>query len=205
MIAVIDYGMGNLRSVVNAIEMAGGNPEVVSDPSMLQAAERIVLPGVGAFGDCIANLTRTGFAETLDREVRGKGRPILGICLGMQVMARRGVEFGEHAGLGWFAAEVLRIQPADPALRVPQVGWNDLNVRREHPVLRGLPKGGDVYFVHSFQMCCDDPADILATCDYGGAITAAVAKDNIVATQFHPEKSQDVGLALLANFLRWNP
>ncbi len=205
MIAVIDYGMGNLRSVVNAIEMAGGSPEVVSDPSRLQTAERILLPGVGAFGDCIANLKRTGFAETLDREVREKGRPILGICLGMQVMARRGFEFGEHDGLGWFDAEVRRIQPTDPGLRVPQVGWNDLDVRKEHPVLRGMPKGSDVYFVHSFHMSCNDPADILATCDYGGPITAAVAKDNIVATQFHPEKSQDVGLGLLTNFLRWKP
>jgi len=205
MIAVIDYGMGNLRSVVNALEMVGGDPEIVAEPDRLGEAERIVLPGVGAFGDCIRTLACTGFADALEREVRVRGKPILGICLGMQVMARLGHEFGEHPGLGWFDAEVARITPADRALRVPQVGWNDLYVARAHPVFAGLPKAADFYFVHSFHMRCSREEDVLATCDYGGPVTAAVARDSIVATQFHPEKSQDAGLALLANFIRWNP
>lgn len=204
MIAIIDYGMGNLRSVYNALDMIGGDPEVVSNPAVLDDCERIVLPGVGAFGDCIVNLTRSGFKTALDRAVLDGGKPILGICLGMQVMAEKGYEFGEHDGLGWFEGVVRRIDPGSALLRVPQVGWNDIEYTG-HPLFEGLPAHPDVYFVHSYQMQCRLPEHVVATCSYGETITAAVARDNIVATQFHPEKSQDFGLQVLENFIRWRP
>lgn len=197
--------MGNLRSVFNALVMVGGAARIVADPSELSKAERIVLPGVGSFADCIGNLGRTGFQGALNREVRERGKPILGICLGMQVMADGSEEFGRHKGLGWFAASVLRIIPnGDSGLRVPQVGWNDIEYV-EHPMFAGLPSNPDFYFVHSFQMQCEDPRHVVAVCDYGGKVTAAVAHENIFATQFHPEKSQDFGLQLLRNFLAWRP
>lgn len=204
MIAIVDYGMGNLRSVYNALDRIGGEPLIVSDPEQLAKADRIILPGVGSFGGCIDNLTRTGFQESLKREVLERGKPILGICLGMQVMAAEGDEFGLHPGLGWFDARVELITPEDASLRVPHIGWNDITCS-PHPLFAGLPALPDVYFVHSFHMRCNTSEHVVATCDYGGLLTAAVARDNIFATQFHPEKSQDLGLRILENFLDWKP
>jgi glutamine amidotransferase len=205
MIAIVDYGMGNLLSVYNALEMLGAKPKVCSHAAELQDAERIILPGVGAFRDCMKHLAEGGFVEALQEAVLQRARPIFGICLGMQAMARTSSEGGRHQGLGWFAADVVRLTPSDPSLRVPQIGWNETEHRRGSPMFAGLPSKVDFYFVHSYSMKCDDPATVEATCDYGGAVTAAVRKDNIFATQFHPEKSQDHGLKMLENFLRWNP
>ncbi len=204
-VGVVDYGMGNLRSVCNALDMLGAEVQMCETPEQLDRVGRIVLPGVGAFRDCMANLRRSRFVEALNETVLSRGVPILGICLGMQAMARRSWEGGQHEGLGWFDAEVVRIQPADPTLRVPHIGWNDVAARRSHPMFAGLPASPDFYFVHSYAVQCADPGEVLATCDYGGPVTAAVAKANIVGTQFHPEKSQDHGLTLLRNFLAWNP
>jgi len=205
MIAVVDYGMGNLLSVFNGLQMVGGEAKVCPDPRELETADRIVLPGVGAFPDCAHNLKTTGFWDALNREVLEKKKPILGICLGMQVMARRGSEVRPCEGLGWFDAEVVRMTPAEASLRVPQIGWNEVSFRAESPLFRGLKCPTDFYFVHSFFMRCASSDDVDATCDYGGPVTAAVRKGNIFATQFHPEKSQDFGLRVLENFLAWNP
>jgi len=203
MIAIVDYGMGNLLSVFHALEMIGSEPKICTAPEELRAAERIILPGVGAFRDCIRNLRSKGFAEALNREVVDKGKPFLAICLGLQVLGRRSFEGGEYDGLGWFEADVVRLQPADPLLRVPQIGWNDVEHRAGSPLFAGVPAHADFYFVHSYHLRCDDPADVAASCDYGGPVTAAVHKNNIFATQFHPEKSQDFGLRLLDNFVKW--
>jgi glutamine amidotransferase len=204
-VGIVDYGMGNLRSVYNALDILGASAQLCQDPEQLRHLERIILPGVGAFGDCMANLHRAGFVEALDEEVCRRGKPILGICLGMQAMARKSFEGGEYKGLGWFDAEVVRLQPADLSLRVPQIGWNDVTCRRAHPLFLGLPKAPDFYFVHSYSVRCSREDDVTATCEYGGPVTAAVASGNIFATQFHPEKSQDHGLKLLENFMRWKP
>ena len=203
MIAIVDYGMGNLLSVFHALEMIGSEPKICTAPEELREAERIILPGVGAFRDCIHSLRAKGFAEALDSEVRHKGKPLLAICLGLQVLGRRSFEGGEYEGLGWFHADVVRLQPADPTLRVPQIGWNDVDYRPGSPLFAGLPRHADFYFVHSYYLRCYDPNDMEAQCDYGGPVTAAVRKNNIFATQFHPEKSQDFGLRLLDNFVKW--
>jgi len=205
MIGIIDYGMGNLLSVFHAVEACGFDPKICRQPEELDEAERLILPGVGAFRDCLRNLTQTGFAQALDETVRRQGKPILGICLGMQAMARRSFEGGEFQGLGWFEADVVRITPADPSLRVPHIGWNQTPYRSDSPLFAGLPAAPDFYFVHSYHLKCDQPDDVVATCDYGGPVTAAVARANIFATQFHPEKSQEHGLRVLGNFLRWKP
>jgi imidazole glycerol-phosphate synthase subunit HisH len=205
MIGIVDYGMGNLLSVRHAIEWLGVEVKVCQDPQMLSEVERLVLPGVGAFRDCMKNLRNRGFVEILQEFVIEKGMPILGICLGMQAMALRSYEGGEHEGLGWFDAEVVRLQPSDPAMRVPHVGWNEVICRQDSPIFAGLPTRPDFYFVHSYYMKCSDEADVEAQCDYDGLFTASVRKNNIVATQFHPEKSQDYGLKVLENFLKWNP
>jgi glutamine amidotransferase len=205
MIGIIDYGMGNLLSVFNAVEYLGFDAEICADPARLYLMEKIILPGVGAFGDCMKNLKGGGFKEVLNQLVLKEKKPILGICLGMQAMAKIGHEGGNFKGLGWFDAEVVRIEPSDPKLKVPQIGWNNVVWKKDHPVLKGLPESPDLYFVHSFHMKCKRTEDLLAVCDYGGEVTAAVAKDNICATQFHPEKSQDYGLKILENFLTWNP
>jgi glutamine amidotransferase len=214
-VAIIDYGSGNLRSAAKAFERAAGDAGVATEVVVtghaedVRRAERIVLPGVGAFADCKAGLDALpGMGEALEEAVIERGRPFLGICVGMQLMAERGLEHGVHPGLGWIKGEVSRIAPADPALKIPHMGWNDLqlaNGAAAHPVLAGLGAGTDVYFVHSYQLVCADAHDRLATVDYGGALTAAVGRDNLVGTQFHPEKSQDAGLRLIANFLRWRP
>jgi glutamine amidotransferase len=203
MIAIVDYGMGNLLSVYHALEMIGSEPKICAAPEELREAERIILPGVGAFRDCIHSLRKQGFAEALHEEVIRKAKPFLAICLGLQVLGRRSFEGGEYEGFGWFEADVVRLQPQDPTLRVPQIGWNDVDYRPGSPLFAGVPAHADFYFVHSYYLRCDDPGDVEAQCDYGGPVTAAVRKNNIFATQFHPEKSQDFGLRLLENFVKW--
>jgi imidazole glycerol-phosphate synthase subunit HisH len=204
MTGVVDYGMGNICSVRNALELMGAEVKLCSRPEELSGVERIVLPGVGAFRDCVRNLSEKGFVQALD-ESRRRGRPILGICLGMQAMARRSYEGGEYPGLGWFDGDVVRLRPDDPELRVPQIGWNEVRYRRDSPPFAGLPPAPDFYFVHSYHVRCDRAEDVIADCDYGGTVTAALCKENLLATQFHPEKSQEHGLRLLANFLGWKP
>ena len=226
-VVIIDYGSGNLHSARKAFERAardsGQNREIMvsADRAVVAAADRIVLPGVGAYADCRRGLDAIpGMVETLDDVVRRRGRPFLGICVGMQLMATRGLEFGETQGLGWIAGDVVAIEPADPALKIPHMGWNTLDARgvggaatrdqsaKPHALLTGLPTGPGglhAYFVHSFHLKAADPADVVATTDYGGAVTAIVARDNMGGTQFHPEKSQRLGLGLIANFLAWRP
>jgi len=212
LVALIDYGSGNLRSAEKALGRAatehgtGHDIVVTADPEIVARAERIVLPGVGAFADCIQGLSALpGMRDALDDAVLKRGVPFLGICVGMQLLASVGREFGDHAGLGWIPGEVVRLAPRDTALKIPHMGWNELRVRQTHPVLADVTPGNDVYFVHSFALHPRDPAHLLATTDYGGAVTAAVGRDNIIGVQFHPEKSQAVGLALLHNFLEWRP
>ena len=213
-VAIIDYGSGNLHSATKALERAarestGAAVVLTADPEIVAKADRIVLPGVGAFADCKRGLDAVpGMVEALDRAVREKGRPFLGICVGMQLLATRGLEHGVHEGLGWIDGDVAAITPDDPSLKIPHMGWNTLDAGRDHAVLAGIPTGPDglhAYFVHSYAFRPAEAADAVATTDYGGPLTAIVARDTIVGTQFHPEKSQALGLALLANFLRWAP
>ena len=211
-VALIDYGSGNLRSAEKALARVaaerGTGQEIVvtADAGVVTRAERIVLPGVGAFADCMAGLgALPGMVAALNDAVIARGAPFLGICVGMQLMARIGREFGDHAGLGWIDGEVVRMTPGDPALKIPQIGWNELRLTRAHPLTAGLPPQAHAYFVHSYAMACAQPRDVLAETDYGGPVTAAVGRDNLAGVQFHPEKSQAVGLALLGNFLGWRP
>ena len=214
-VAIVDYGSGNLHSAAKAFERAAHEAgldqpiAVTQDPAAIARADRIVLPGVGAFADCRRGLDAvSGMVEALEETVRRRGRPFFGICVGMQLMAERGREYEVTEGLGWIAGEVDRIAPKDPTLKIPHMGWNTLNVARQHPLLDGLelgPAGRHAYFVHSYQLNPAQPADLVATADYGGAVTAIVGRDNIVGTQFHPEKSQKLGLALITNFLKWKP
>lgn len=211
-VALIDYGSGNLRSAEKALMRAasettsGHDIVVTSDAAHVAKAERIVLPGVGAFADCMAGLAALpGMIATLNDRVRKQGVPFLGICVGMQLMARVGREFGDHPGLGWIDGEVVKLTPADPALKIPQMGWNELTMTRAHPLFSGLSAAAHVYFLHSYVMRPARDSDVLATTDYGGTVTAAVGRENFVGVQFHPEKSQAVGLALLGNFLNWRP
>mgnify|MGYP001427534356 CR=1 FL=1 len=211
-VAIVDYGSGNLRSAAKAFERAAREADVdvrvlvTSSPAEVAAADRIVLPGVGAFADCRAGLYGVpGMVDALQQAVIAQGRPFLGICVGMQLMATRGVEYGVHAGLDWIAGDVVRIDPGPQHLKIPHMGWNELSKLRPHPVLAGIGSGAHAYFVHSFQLQASRPDTVLATTDYGGAVTAVVGRDNLVGTQFHPEKSQATGLRLIANFLRWKP
>lgn len=212
-VALIDYGSGNLRSAAKAMERVIREQNlklevaVTNDADVVRRAERVVLPGVGAFADCRAGLDAVpGMHEVLDEVVIRGGRPFLGICVGMQLMAERGLEHGVHAGLGWLAAEVGPLTPADASLKIPHMGWNDLIVdRKDHPLLADLPSGRHVYFVHSYHMACRDPDLVLARAEYGGAVAAMVGRDNLAGVQFHPEKSQAAGLTLIGNFLRWRP
>jgi len=208
-VALIDYGSGNLRSAEKAlVRAAGGSADIVvtNDPETVAKADRIVLPGVGAFAACMAALSeRTGVIEAMHEAVKGRGVPFLGICVGMQLIATRGLEFGETPGLGWIPADVKRIQPADPALKVPHMGWNTLEGVSDLPMLAGPKAGEPVYFTHSFAMFPQDSADVAAYVDHGGRFPAAVARDNVAGVQFHPEKSQAAGLKLLAAFLEWRP
>jgi glutamine amidotransferase len=214
-VAIIDYGSGNLHSARKAFERgareAGLNREVLvtSRPEDVRAAQHIVLPGVGAFADCRRGLDAVGgMVEALEEAVRRQGKPFLGICVGAQLLATRGLEHEIVAGLGWIPGDVAPIRPGDPALKIPHMGWNTLEVKRPHALLAGIrtgPEGLHAYFVHSYQLYPADPTDIVATADYGGPVTAIVARDTIAGTQFHPEKSQTLGLQLIANFLRWRP
>jgi imidazole glycerol-phosphate synthase subunit HisH len=206
-VAIVDYGSGNLRSAAKAFaRVAGTAPEVTADAAAVARAERIVLPGVGAFADCMSGLSRVdGMVEALQEAVIRRGRPFLGICVGMQLMASRGVEFGTHPGLDWIAGDVVRLTPEDPQLKVPHMGWNQLAGSWSHPVLDGIRPGEHAYFVHSFHLVAANPAHCLATVEHGGAVTAAVARDNLFGAQFHPEKSQAAGLRLIDNFLKWKP
>jgi imidazole glycerol-phosphate synthase subunit HisH len=214
--AIVDYGSGNLRSAAKAFERAAaetGSGEIIlvtSRPEEVALAERVVLPGVGAFADCRRGLAAVpGLEAALGEAVIRRGRPFLGICVGMQLMADRGREFETVDGLGWIAGEVVAIEPfsspGDPSLKIPHMGWNQLQPRAAHPVLAGLPAGTHAYFVHSYHFRPADPADLIAETDYGGPLAAAIARDNLIGTQFHPEKSQMAGLRLIANFLRWRP
>ena len=211
-VAIVDYGSGNLRSAAKAFERAAAEKgiaadiRVVADASSVASADRIVLPGVGAFADCMRGLEALpGMVAAMDRAVRGQGRPFLGICVGMQLLASRGFEHGAHEGLGWIPGEVAALKPSDPNLKIPHMGWNALERRREHPLLAGIAPGAHAYFVHSYAMTCRDLADVVATADYGGPVAALVARGNLAGTQFHPEKSQASGLRLIANFLAWSP
>ena len=212
-VVIIDYGSGNLRSAAKAFERAvaeAGSAETVTvtaDPDAVAGAGRVVLPGVGAFGDCMDGLVKLpGMLEALDGAVIRDGKPFLGICVGMELMAEMGREHGDHAGLGWIPGEVAALAPADAALKIPHMGWNELAMAAPgHPVFAGIAPGAHAYFVHSYTFVCADPADVLATVDYGGPVTAAVGRVNMVGTQFHPEKSQATGLRLITNFLGWRP
>ena len=214
-VAIVDYGSGNLHSAAKAFERAARDagldqPIVVtSDPAVVATADRVVLPGVGAFADCRRGLDAVdGMVAALEEAVRQRGRPFFGICVGMQLLAERGREYEVTEGLGWIAGEVDRIAPNDPNLKIPHMGWNTLDVARPHPLLDRLtlgPQGLHAYFVHSYQLKPAQRADLVAEAAYGGAVTAIVARDNMVGTQFHPEKSQKLGLALIANFLQWKP
>lgn len=211
-VAVVDYGSGNLRSAAKALERAAresgyrGAIEVTASPERVAAAERVVLPGVGAFADCRAGLAALpGMLEALEESAIRQARPFLGICVGMQLMASVGREHRDTPGFGWIAGEVVALKPADPGLKIPHMGWNELVIERAHPLLAGLDQGSHVYFVHSYQLRVETPGQQLAWVDYGGPVTALVARDNLAGTQFHPEKSQTAGLRLLTNFLEWRP
>ena len=211
-VAIVDYGSGNLHSAHKAFERAAREAgitaeiRVTSDADWTLAADRIVLPGVGAFADCRRGLdAAAGMVEALSEAVRRRGKPFLGICVGMQLLATRGLEHETVAGLNWIPGDVAVIRPSDPACKIPHMGWNTLDIRRPHALLDGVPAGLHAYFVHSFQLYAENPADVVATSDYAGPVTALVARDNVAGTQFHPEKSQTLGLALIANFLKWRP
>jgi glutamine amidotransferase len=214
-VAIVDYGSGNLHSAAKAFERAaresGRNQpiEVTSDPDRVRRADRVVLPGVGAFADCRRGLDAVaGLVEALEESVRRNGRPFLGICVGMQLMAERGREYEVTDGLGWIPGDVDRIEPNDPNLKIPHMGWNTLDAIRPHPLLDGIALGSaglHAYFVHSYHLNTADRDCLVAQADYGGPVTAVVARDTYAGTQFHPEKSQRLGLALIANFLKWAP
>lgn len=213
-VAIVDYGSGNLHSAHKAFERAAREAgldrvvKVTSNPDDVARADHIVLPGVGAFADCRRGLDAVpGMVEALEDAVRRRGRPFLGICVGMQLMATRGLEYEVVSGLNWIGGDVAQI-PEAPGLKIPHMGWNTLQVGREHPLLAGIATGDGglhAYFVHSFQLYPADPSDVVAVAEYGGPVTAMVGRENVVGTQFHPEKSQKLGLALIANFLRWRP
>ena len=210
-VAIIDYGSGNLRSATKAFERAAREAGVAAEIDLtaeaerVRTADRIVLPGVGAYADCAAGLRAVGgMWEAVEEVAVARARPFLGICVGMQLMSQRGLEKTVTRGFGWIAGDVKMIEPTDPALKIPQIGWNTIELTRPHPLFDGIATGADglhAYFVHSYQLAATRPGDVLAVADYGGPVTAAVARDNLAGTQFHPEKSQALGLALIANFL----
>ncbi|MBP1851810.1 imidazole glycerol phosphate synthase subunit HisH [Rhizobium halophytocola] len=214
-VAIIDYGSGNLKSATKAFERAAREAgidatiDLTDRPEAVAAADRIVLPGVGAYADCRKGLDAvTGMPEALVEAVEGKARPFLGICVGMQLMSSRGLEKTTTHGFGWIKGDVVEMTPADPALKIPQIGWNTLNLNRPHPLFDDIETGPDglhAYFVHSYHLAAENADEVIATTDYGGPMTAVVGRDNLVGTQFHPEKSQKLGLKLIANFLSWAP
>lgn len=201
--ALIDYGAGNLHSVENALRTVGASVQVTADPDKVRAADRIVLPGVGSFRACAEGLRAIpGLVEVMEERVEVGGAPFLGVCVGMQLLADRGLEHGTTPGLGWIAGEVRAIERTDPAIKVPHMGWNDVALTAHAgPVL----EEGEAYFLHSFHFAAENPADIAAMTDHGGGLVAAVARDNVLGVQFHPEKSQAYGLGLLERFLEWRP
>jgi glutamine amidotransferase len=210
-VALIDYGSGNLRSAEKALREAArrhaidADIVVTADPSIVAAAHRVVLPGVGAFASCRAGLDASGVYEAMNEAVHAKGAPFLGICVGHQLLATEGLEFGVTPGLDWIGGQVKKLEPRDPALTIPHMGWNAIAFARDHALFKGVETGAHMYYANSFALTPTDPADVLATTDHGGSFTAAVAKGNVAGVQFHPEKSQAAGLALLANFLEWRP
>jgi glutamine amidotransferase len=214
-VAIIDYGSGNLRSATKAFERAAREAgiaaeiDLTADVERVRTADRIVLPGVGAYADCAAGLRAVdGMWEAVEEVSIAKARPFLGICVGMQLMSERGLEKTVTRGFGWIAGDVKEIVPSDPTLKVPQIGWNTIHVKHSHPLFEGIRTGDDglhAYFVHSYHLDSLHEDEVLAVTDYGGPVTAAVSRDNLAGTQFHPEKSQALGLALIANFLRWKP
>ncbi|KRE11868.1 imidazole glycerol phosphate synthase subunit HisH [Bosea sp. Root381] len=214
-VVIIDYGSGNLHSAAKAFERAAAESgiastiSVSSDADAVRAADRIVLPGVGAFAECRRGLDAVpGMVEALEETVRGRGRPFLGICVGMQLLASRGLEYTTTAGLGWIPGDVALVVPDGEDLKIPHMGWNTLDQRQEHALLDGIETGPDglhAYFVHSYALAAERPGDVVAVTDHGGPLTAMVGRDNIAGTQFHPEKSQKLGLKLIANFLGWKP
>ncbi len=214
-IALIDYGAGNLHSAAKAVERAASEAGIAvsisidSKPESIAAADRIMLPGDGAFRDCMGNLLAVdGLVEALKEAVHGRGRPFLGICVGMQLLATRGLEHGVTKGLDWISGDVTKIEPARPGFKVPHMGWNTLYAHQDHALLKGIkhgPNGLHAYFLHSYQLIPANDADVVAEADYAGPITAIIAKGNIAGAQFHPEKSQMLGLALIRNFLNWTP
>jgi glutamine amidotransferase len=210
-VALIDYGSGNLRSAEKALREAarrhGIDADIVvtADPVLVAAADRVVLPGVGAFASCRAGLDASGVYEAMNQAVHGKGAPFLGICVGHQLLASEGLEFGVTPGLDWIQGQVKKLAPNDPALTIPHMGWNAIAFTRAHPLFKSVETGAHMYYANSFALTPTDTADVLATTDHGGPFTAAVAKGNVAGVQFHPEKSQAAGLALLANFLEWRP
>ncbi len=214
-VAIVDYGSGNLHSALKAFQRAAREAAidravvVTADPDRIRGSDRIVLPGVGAFPDCRRGLDAVpGLVPALEEAVIGRGRPFLGICVGMQLLATRGLEHAVTPGLGWIAGDVAAIAPSDHALKVPHMGWNTLHTRAAHPLLAGIATGArglHAYFVHSYALRAANEQDVVAQADYGGLLTAVVARGNVAGTQFHPEKSQTLGLALIANFLRWRP
>ncbi|WP_406873065.1 imidazole glycerol phosphate synthase subunit HisH [Aminobacter sp. P9b] len=214
-VAIIDYGSGNLRSATKAFERAAREAgiaakiELTADAERVLSADRVVLPGVGAYADCARGLRAVdGMWDAVEEVAIRKAHPFLGICVGMQLMSERGLEKSVTNGFGWISGDVKEIKPSDPSLKIPQIGWNTIHVKHPHPVFDGIPTGPGglhAYFVHSYHLDATDEKQVLASADYGGRVTAAVARDNLVGTQFHPEKSQALGLALIANFLRWKP
>ena len=210
-VALIDYGSGNLRSAEKALREAArrhaidADIVVTAEPAVVAAADRVVLPGVGAFASCRAGLDASGVYEAMNEAVHAKGAPFLGICVGHQLLASEGLEFGVTPGLDWIGGQVKKLEPNDPALTIPHMGWNAIAFARDHALFKGVENGAHMYFANSFALTAADPADVLATTDHGGAFTAAVARGNVAGVQFHPEKSQAAGLALLANFLEWRP
>jgi glutamine amidotransferase len=209
-VAIVDYGAGNLRSAEKALAAAANDTArvvVTADPDAVRKADRIVLPGVGAFADCKRGLDAlSGMVEALEEAVLKDGKPFLGICVGMQLMATQGVEFGTHRGLDWIKGKVVVLDPADRSLRIPQMGWNNLQLKdASHPALAATKAGDHAYFVHSYHFVAERPQDVLATVDYGGPVTAIIGRDNLLGVQFHPEKSQHVGLNFLTSFLNWIP
>lgn len=205
MIGIVDYGMGNLKSVFSAFEYLGADVKILSHPEELNEADKIILPGVGAFEKCKENLDKSGFTEALQEHVIVKAKPTLGICVGMQLMAAKGFEAGEWDGLKWFDSKVIKLHPTDPNIKIPNIGWCDTKIDSSFPLFNKLPETSVFYYVHSYYMKCNREEDIIAKYDLTYEVTAAIHKNNIVATQFHPEKSQDAGLKLLENFIKWKP
>ena len=205
MIGIVHCGYGNIASVANAIDHLGGDAAVIKSPGELDDCTSIIIPGVGSFFDIMEKLRIAGFEQALNENIIIRKKPVLGICLGMQLMASLGTEGGRCAGLGWFVGTVEKMQSENPTERIPHVGWDQIRICRPHALLKGVPAHADFYFVHSYGMKPENPDDVIAGCDYAGGVAAIVGRDNVFATQFHPEKSQDHGLRILENFMDWRP